>query len=311
MKPIGLFKIAVLSLLAVAVGASAAPEHLTFVSKTYDVTHARGLVRTREGREFLRTAPRQSFTDVSVPAKYSLRGLTGPIEDQGYCGSCWDFSLTSTLRGTFAAAGQDPGRLSFNYLLNCAKEQYGCQGGDFPAADHFVTPQGAPAYGADGEYTATEGACQSTTPVASVVSYKFLGPDLGLFPDHPYASFRDIAYVVGVLHQPVSVDVNADYMWESYSSGVYNACSDEDPKDSNHMVVVEGYDCETAVDSAGNCAFDANGNLPAGVGTWLVRNSWGASWGDQGYITTKATDSEGHQCNGLGLDALYYDIGNN
>jgi len=274
------------------------------------VPHATGLLRTQESIDFLASAPKKSFTKATVPlpGKYSMRGNAGPVEDQGSCGSCWDFSLTSVLRGTLMMANhKDPGRLSFNYLLNCATEQQGCNGGDFPAAAHFISPKGAPAYGSDGAYTGTAESCQAETPIASATNYHLLGTDLGVNPTGATPSFKDVAYIVGVLHLPVSVDVGATMSWQFYMGGTYSGCDSEDPKDINHMVSIEGYDCETSVDASGNCVFDANGNLPAGVGTWLIRNSWGTSWGDQGYITTKATDAQGLRCNAVATDALYFD----
>ena len=292
----------------------AAPKALaeveTYVSKTYDTIHARGLVRTPESKEFLRTAPRVSFVNkaTAVPGKYSLVDKAGPVEDQGQCGSCWDFALTETLRGTWMTAGKDPGRLSFNYLLNCATAYQGCNGGDFGAADLFISPKGAPDYGSDGDYTEQSGTCESRPAVASTLSYKLLGTDGGANPGGVTPSFKDIAYVVGVLHKPVSIDVAADANWENYSTGVYNGCSDENVADINHMVVLEGYDCEKAVDANKNCKFDAKGNLPAGVGKWIIKNSWGTGWGEGGYIYTKATDANGAACNAVATDALYYDI---
>jgi len=285
-------------------------EEPTYSVKSYSVPHARGLVRTKESTQWIRNAPHVAFPEAatSVPKTYSLRGKAGPVEDQGQCGSCWDFSLTTVLRGSWIVAGKDPGRLSFNYLLNCATTMQGCNGGDFPAADMFISPKGAPAYGTDGEYTQANGTCIAEKAVASTVSYKLLGTDMGANPTGAQPSFRDIAYIVGVLHQPVSIDVAADDNWEGYSGGVYNACSDQKAADINHMVVIEGYDCETAVDSTGHCTFDAKGNLPHGVGTWLIRNSWGTDWGDDGYITTKATDKNGVACNMAASDALYYDV---
>ena len=294
-----------------ATAALADAEVATYTKAKYTRAFATGLVRTHQSEDFLRTAPRVSFIEAqgNIPSSYSVRTHAGPVEDQGQCGSCWDFSLTSVLRGTLMMNGKDPGRLSFNYLLNCAQApQSGCDGGDFAAADYFVAPMGAPAYGSDGAYTGRAGTCSKQPAVASAVSYKLLGTNLGSNPKGAPPSFKDIAYVVGVLHQPVSVDVAADYNWQYYRSGIYNGCSDEKDEDVNHMVVIEGYSCETSVDSAGNCVFDANGNLPAGVGTWVIRNSWGTSWGDKGYITTKATDKDGKRCNAVATDALFYDV---
>jgi KDEL-tailed cysteine endopeptidase len=300
-----------------AVSASASVSDPSFVptyqSRSYPIKHATGYIPTEKGREFKAKAPHKTFVGSStpVPGSYSLRGHAGPVDDQGTCGSCWDFSLTGVLRGTWIMAGKDPGRLSYNYLLNCATTQQGCNGGDFPAAAYFVSPQGAPAYGSDGTYTGVDGSCVQATPVASTVSYVMLGNDEGNFPNSPTPSFQDIAYAVGVLHQPVSIDVAVDNNWENYASGVYNKCTDEKVADINHMVAIEGYSCETSVDSSGNCVFDANGNLPAGVGTWIIRNSWGTDWGDAGYITTKATDKNGKACNAVASDALYFTLTGN
>lgn len=280
----------------------------TFAMKSYDFSRPTGLVRSQESRMFLTNAPRESFSTskAPVPGNYTLRGKAGPVEDQGSCGSCWDFALTSTLRGTWMMEGADPGRLSYNYLLNCAPTMGGCDGGDFSAADYMLSPKGAPLYGADGNYTASQGKCQQKPVASSAISYKLLGTNLDTIPNAPLPTFKDIAYVVGVLHRPVSIDVAVDFTWQSYSHGVFNRCNAK--TELNHMVVVEGYSCEGSVDSDGNCVFDENGNLPNGVGTWTIRNSWGTSWGDNGYITMKATDKNGKRCNSVASDALYYDV---
>lgn len=275
-----------------------------WTSKKYSKKHALGFVQSKRNAEFMANAKRKSFTGTAtaIPGKHSMRYHAGPVEDQGQCGSCWDFSLTSVLRGTWIMEGKDPGRLSFNYLLNCAPTMQGCNGGDFTAADYFVSPKGAPAYGSDGGYMAIQGSCKPEPAVASTIDYHMLGAN------GTNASFQDIAYVVGVLHRPVSIDVAVDENWENYSFGTYGACSDENVADINHMVTIEGYNCESSVDSQGNCVFDANGNLPPGVGTWTIRNSWGADWGDSGYITMQATDYKGARCNAVATDALYFDV---
>jgi len=276
----------------------------TFESKNYGKVFATGLLeKNSQDVAFEQAVPRNISTESNVvPARYSMRGKAGPVENQGSCGSCWDFSLTSALRGTSIMAGKDPGRLSFNYLLNCDRQMYGCNGGTFSAASYLDRPRGTPTYGSDGAYTARQSSCVSRAPVASAVRYHMLGA-AGSNP-----SYRDIAYVVGVLHRPVSIDVYADSKWQSYGGGVFNGCRQSTSSSTNHMVVIEGYDCESSVDKSGNCVFDRNGNLPPGVGTWIVRNSWGPKWGNGGYITTKATNRQGERCNAVATNALYFDI---
>lgn len=302
LKPI-LFALVITQFVALSASASIAPELRTFLTREYGEPHAKGLVRTKKSAAFLAKAKTVSFLGAgAVPAKYSLAGRVGPVEDQGQCGSCWDFSLTEALRGTWISAGSDPGRLSFNYLLNCDTNENGCNGGDFTAADYFVSPHGAPAYGSDGAYTAGQtgqsGTCTLRRSVASTADYKMLGAN-------GVPSFKDIAYVVGVLHRPVAIDIAAGDSFQNYSSGVLNDCSETQ---IDHMVVIDGYSCEKSVNKDGTCKFDSRGNLPPGVGTWIIRNSWGTGWGQNGYVTAKATNSKGAKCSAVATDALYYDV---
>ncbi|MGZ3695108.1 MAG: C1 family peptidase [Bdellovibrionota bacterium] len=301
MRVIAIWYAIVFSALSVSV-AFAGQSEKTFKAKKYDQEFATGLLENSSADTmFEESVPRTAFTSKQVvPARSSMRGKAGPVENQGTCGSCWDFSLTSVLRGTAVMEGNDPGRLSFNYLLNCDRAMYGCNGGTFSAASYLVAPRGAPAYGSDGAYSARQSSCVSRAPAASAVRYRMLGAS-GSNP-----SFRDIAYVVGVLKRPVSIDVYVDSRWKSYGGGVFNGCRQS--RSTNHMVAIEGYDCESSVDNNGNCVFDQNGNLPPGVGTWIVRNSWGKQWGDKGYMKTKATDMQGQRCNAIASRALYFEL---
>lgn len=283
---------------------AAAQEAPTYESRRYARDFATGLLNQVADAALLEAEPRVSVdaSTANIPRRFSLRGRTGQIEDQGSCGSCWAFGLTSGLRGTLKAAGRDPGRLSFNYLLNCASEQYGCGGGYLSAARHLLRPKGAPRNGTDGPYTGVEGSCRPGTPAGSASSYHMLGS----FLSGP--SFRDIAYVLAVGRRPVVVTVAVDDAWSSYGSGTFNGCNTSGRRSTNHIVVIEGYDCESSVDAQGNCEFNSSGNLPAGVGTWVVRNSWGSNWGEDGYMVTRATSRTGSRCSAIGSQALYFEL---
>jgi len=103
---------------------------------------------------------------------------------------------------------------------------------------------------------------------------------------------------------PISVSVDAS-TWSFYSSGIFNGCSTVNP-DINHAVQLVGYGTD------------------AGTDYWLVRNSWGSSWGEKGYIRlyrgpkeTCATDrnpQDGSGCDGgpatvqvCGTCGIWYD----
>jgi len=103
------------------------------------------------------------------------------------------------------------------------------------------------------------------------------------------------------------IDIDATDSFEAYESGHYNAC-DGSAAGINHMVVNVGYDCQTSIDENGNCAFNAEGNPINGDGLLDVRNSWGTSWGEDGYVWIKYLNKVGERCNGVASDALIYDI---
>lgn len=262
-------------------------------SKKYEHKHHRGLVR--KSLRFLQGTHHFSYVKESftIPNSYSLQPVSSAVEDQGACGSCWDFSLTGTLRDTYLTQGmKDPGRLSFMYLLDCAKDMDGCDGGDFDAAQHMVNRKGPPIYSFQ-PYTAPPvSACKKGRAAASGAAYHMLGGVMG-------PAFKDVAYVIGVLHKPLSTQIAADNAFEAYQDGIFDACSSTEV---NHMVILSGYDCE------GPCNFDEHGNLPPGKGFYLIKNSWSDQWGEKGYVRIRATDKNGVRCNAIASQAMFYDL---
>lgn len=237
----------------------------------------------------------QGGTDVPVPNVLDLRPQLTQIEDQGNCGSCWAFSLTASHRDGHAVNGRDPGRLSQQYLVDCAQNQSGCGGGYFNAADYLKRPglglQGQPLLSAY-PYTASDGRCRTgLTAAAYITAWHFLGTQSS------GPTVRDIeVYMVQNL-KPVSITVSAGSgPWASYDSGVYNACR---TGGTDHMINIVGWDNEGA-------SFDANGNLPPGKGVWILRNSWGTGWGEDGYMRTKMTDARGNRCNAVAEEAAVF-----
>lgn len=229
----------------------------------------------------------------TVPDTLDLRpGLT-QVEDQGMCGSCWAFSLTATHRDGHALGGGDPGRLSQEWLVDNSKEADGCNGGYFDSANDFVTPNGQPLYNAC-PYKQGNGKCAADLPqAASIKAWHMLGDkDKG-----PTA--QEIESYMANSRKPISIAVSGGGGdWQGYSGGVYNGCT---MAQMDHMINIVGWDNEGA-------KFDANGNLPPGQGVWILRNSWGASWGENGYMRTKMTDAKGQRCNNVAGLAAYFDF---
>lgn len=249
--------------------------------------HGKGLKK-----KYILSAERRSFLEssVDVPDKLDLRPNLSPIQDQGECGSCWAHSLTATLEDGQLAMGRKISPLSPQYLVDCASNADGCDGGYFDAALYLVRPKGSPSRKAY-PYKAKDGKCLNSPPLASIATYHLLGSSKG-------PSVKDIEAYMAKYKRPVSITVAAGAgPWQNYDSGIYNGCT---TANTDHMINIVGWDNEGQ-------KFGADGNLPHGKGVWILRNSWGTMWGEDGWMRTRMTDSKGKKCNNVAEEAAYFD----
>ena len=199
--------------------------------------------------------------NVPVPDHFDWReippGLT-PVKDQGDCGSCWAFGTTAVLESALKLRGMSH-MLSEQFLVSCDKNFDGCSGGDI-AFDMFVNP------GSVSEkqfpYSASDEACKPNLKYGpKVLKWAYVD---GNNNDVPAGA--DIAKAI-FLYGPVAVGIAADVDFMSYESGVFNTCNSTDVAEVNHLVTLVGYD------------------IPGQY--WILRNSWGKDWGEQGYMRIK------------------------
>lgn len=221
-----------------------------------------------------------------------------PTMDQKNCGSCVVFSFVWNFEEALRLRGVTIPSLSQQHLMNCGTGGQ-CNGayGEEIAQDlvNLKTLHAAKDY----PYTAKSGKCQVKT-----------GPRYGQTKEYKTID-GSVKSILAALHngQPVSVGIAADNKWSSYSGGIFNACGSTQV---NHYVVIKNVDCGKSVDADGFCVLDAKGNLPAGVGTFGVQNSWGDSWGVNGQVVMSITDKNGKRCQniaGMKGDAQVLDTG--
>lgn len=274
---------------APSVPSQAFPED-TFTTSSVKIVHAKGFIRKDLPAEFWKSF---KMMKVAIPNKLDLRPNLSQIENQGNCGSCWAFSLTATHRDGFAVAGRDPGRLSQEWLIDTSTMADGCNGGYFDSAANFVTPGGQPLWSAC-PYSSGSGKCAQDLPLAAHINNWFMLGDKTTGP-----AVKDIEAYMAATGKEISIGVAAAAgRWESYTGGIYNGCK---TGQLDHMINIVGWDNEGA-------SFDANGNLPPGKGVWILRNSWGKSWGENGYMRTKMTDAAGKRCNAVAEEAAAFDF---
>jgi len=197
-----------------------------------------------------------------VPTDWTTKGAVTPIKDQGQCGSCWAFSTTGAVEGAVQIATGTLTSVSEQQLVDCAGSEgnQGCNGGLMDYAFQWIIKNKGIAGESAYPYTARDGSCKRGIASVSKISK---------FADVPQGD--EGALGDQLMKQPIAVAIEADQMvFQFYHSGVLDDASCGTNLD--HGVLAVGY----GVDSASGKAF------------WKVKNSWGTSWGDAGYVKIKA-----------------------
>ena len=199
---------------------------------------------------------------------WRTKNVVNPVRDQGQCGSCWSFATTSNAESVWAINKGQLLDLSEQYLVDCAKGvgygNLGCNGGQMDSAFKYMINYGQCAESA---YPYTSGATQTAGTCHTCSSPQ---------TDFTYCSDvkpnDQVSLKGAVLSQPVVVAIEADTRYfQSYSGGILTDASCGTKLD--HAVEIVGY----GVDN--------------GIKYWNVRNSWGTSWGEGGYVRIARSDS--------------------
>ena len=219
-----------------------------------------------------------------------LGDKTPSIRDQKSCGSCVVFAFTAVMQWMSALFQVDIPLLSQQHLMNCGGGNPGQCSGDFGenVARRAVSLKSL-AQLTDYPYTARNGSCKNTDSLpkfGKAESYKTISGD-----------FKSILAALNSYH-PLAVGVAADNRFMSYAGGVYNGFGS---MGTNHYVTIIGAGCGSSMDKDGYCSFNSDGVLINGnhEATIIIANSWGAEWGENGFMTLLFQNKSGKRNNNI------------
>lgn len=221
----------------------------------------------------------------SLPDAYDLRdiGTVPPIKDQGQCGSCWAFSKTGSFESALLASGKYYTAFSEQELVSCDRTQFGCQGGYLHSEEYQITH----GQGLDKDLpyksgvTQRSGICKLIPMAEKAIKFVYVGA-AGRYPTE-----TELKCALYKTHTVPWIVVSATGAWGSPPASYktpYTRCG---RGQTNHAVGVVGWYKD-----------------PKGKTQFIMKNSWGESWGDKGYMSLAlGCDSFGEEVAFISLDA--------
>ena len=195
---------------------------------------------------------------------HNRKSYVNSIKDQGQCGSCWSFSANAALENAWAVKHGHLYSFAEQELVDCDPHSHGCNGGLQSYAYNYYKKHFA-AEEKNYSYTAKDGQCAYDT--AKHTEVKTTGY-INVSKNSP--TQMKAALEKGVL----AVSIEADQrVFQSYKSGIFDST-----------------ECGSRLDHATNVV---GWGSTGGTEYWIMRNSWGKTWGEKGYMRVKQVSGKG------------------
>ncbi len=201
-----------------------------------------------------------------LPPSYDLRtqGYLTSVKNQGSCGSCWTFATCAATESYWLLSGAGSFDLSEDNINNCHNFDWApCMGGNIFLSTAYLSRGSGMISEADDPFNDVAGTCPTgLNPLKYVTESRFLPQN--------NTSIKQAVYDYGALY--------TCFYWESAyfnsSNNTYYYSGSDNP---NHAVTIVGWDDNKATSG--------------GTGAWIIKNSWGASWGESGYFYISYNDA--------------------
>lgn len=202
----------------------------------------------------------------SLPESFDWRDMGGvtSVKNQGQCGSCWSFSAAGAMEGAWFLSSGNLVNISEQQLIDCSKiyGNLGCNGGLMDSAFEYAIDNGMCLYDS-APYEMETGKCSDVSNCEKVA---FFDHCVDVTPNN------QVHLKEALIYAPVSIAIEADTrVFQFYSGGIIT--SDSCGTNLDHGVLIVAYGEES------------------GTEYWTVKNSWGSSWGEAGYVRIERSDS--------------------
>ncbi|KAL4333822.1 hypothetical protein GQ457_07G015240 [Hibiscus cannabinus] len=218
------------------------------------------------------------FSDVPTSMDWREKGAVTSVKQQGRCGCCWAFSAVAAIEGIIQIKTGTLTPLSEQQLLDCSRNgNYGCRGGWMMNAFEYIRQNQGITTEESYPYEAMQETCSSEKQIRKEATIK----GYQMVPEND-----EEALLKAVANQPVSVGLDGSGRYfQFYKGGVFEG---ECGNAMSHAVTIVGY-----------------GTSEQGLEYWVIKNSWGESWGENGFMRIRrGTNTPGGLC-GIAMKASY------
>jgi C1A family cysteine protease len=221
-------------------------------------------------------------TQTPASVDWQSAGAVTPIKNQGQCGSCWSFSVSGAMEGLNQIKNGSLKSFSEQQQMDCSKDlgNLSCQGGYMDKAYDYLQSKGIMSEESYPYQAIDRYACAYD---ASKVEFNIDGHN-----DVPVDDNDELTAAIAQV--PVSVAISGEQI-QFYVNGIWSywLCL----TDTDHGVLAVGYDTDDS-----------------GKKFYKVKNSWGADWGEEGYIRFERKEGKGVGMCGITKQASYPTLNN-